>query len=66
MKTIVKLCDPLEKCASELADSKMDKSDPSQEPLQTQRRAQAAQRLALLGSMSPSMEEVPRRKSDLR
>jgi hypothetical protein len=62
MRTTVTVDDALYERALEVADPAMDKADLFREAIKTFIRVQAAKRLAALGSSSPKMEDVPRRR----
>lgn len=63
MRTTVTIEDALYERALEVAEPGMDKADLFREAIKTFVRVQAAKRLALLGSMMPTMDEIPRRQS---
>ncbi|HQQ70406.1 MAG TPA: type II toxin-antitoxin system VapB family antitoxin [Alicycliphilus sp.] len=62
MRTTVTVDDELYETALELADPSMDKADLFREAIKTFVRVQAAKRLAALGSASPDMPDIPRRR----
>ena len=62
MRATVTVDDALYEKALEVADPAMDKADLFREAIKTFIRVQAAKRLAALGSTSPKMEEIPRRR----
>lgn len=66
MRTTVTIDDALYAKALELADPSMDKADLFREAVETFVRVRAAKRLAALGSATPGMKSVPRRKSPTR
>jgi Arc/MetJ family transcription regulator len=61
MRTMVTLDDALYERALQVAEPGMDKADLFREAVETFVRVQAAKRLAALGSMAPSMQDIPRR-----
>lgn len=64
MRTTVTIDDALYNKALEVADPSMDKADLFREAIQMFVRVQAAKRLAALGSTTPDISEVPRRRSE--
>ena len=62
MRTTVTIDDDLYQKALEVADPAMDKADLFREAIKTFVRVQAARRLSALGSVSPAMPDVPRRR----
>lgn len=64
MRTTVTIEDDLYQKALEVADPAMDKADLFREAIKTFVRVQAAKRLSALGSASPSMPDVPRRRGE--
>ncbi|MBS0506167.1 MAG: type II toxin-antitoxin system VapB family antitoxin [Proteobacteria bacterium] len=62
MRTTVTVDDELYETALELADPSMDKADLFREAIKTFVRVQAAKRLAALGSASPDMPDIARRR----
>lgn len=64
MRTTVTIDDALYAQALEMADPGMDKADIFREAVKTFVRVQAAKRLASLGSTSPDMQTVPRRREE--
>ena len=66
MRTTVTIDDALYERALEVADPAMDKADLFREAIKTFVRVQAAKRLASLGGMEPTMQEIPRRVDDAR
>jgi Arc/MetJ family transcription regulator len=62
MRATVTVDDALYEKALEVADPAMDKADLFREAIKTFIRVQAAKRLAALGSTSPEMEKIPRRR----
>ncbi|AWK42128.1 DUF2191 domain-containing protein [Photorhabdus laumondii subsp. laumondii] len=64
MRTTVTIDDALYAQALEMADPGMDKADIFREAVKTFVRVQAAKRLASLGSTSPDMQIVPRRREE--
>ncbi len=64
MRTTVTIDDELYNKALEVADPSMDKADLFREAVKTFVRVRAAQRLAALGGMMPTMSEVSRRRAE--
>ena len=64
MRTTVTIDDDLYNKALEMADPAMDKADLFREAIKTFVRVQAAKRLAALGSATPDMPGVPRRRAE--
>jgi len=62
MRTTVIIDDDLYNKALEMADPAMDKADLFREAVKTFVRVQVAKRLAALGSATPEMPDVPRRR----
>lgn len=60
MRTTVTIDDELYEKALQVADAGMDKADLFREAIKTFVRVQAAKRLAALGASMPTMEDVPR------
>ncbi|MDH2435922.1 type II toxin-antitoxin system VapB family antitoxin [Pokkaliibacter sp. MBI-7] len=66
MRTTVSVDDELYQQAIELSDPAMEKVDIFREALKTYVQVKAAQRLAALGGNQPDMEEVPRRRDEVK
>jgi hypothetical protein len=66
MRTTVTIDDALYERALEVADPAMDKADLFREAVKVFVRVQAAKRLAALGTATPDMQEIPRRREKAR
>jgi Arc/MetJ family transcription regulator len=66
MRTTVTIDDALYAQALEIADPDMDKADLFREAVKTFVRVRASKRLAALGSRSPRMPSIPRKRTEPR
>ncbi|MDR2015039.1 MAG: type II toxin-antitoxin system VapB family antitoxin [Azoarcus sp.] len=66
MRTTITVDDALYERALEVADPAMDKADIFREAIKTFVRVQAAKRLASLGASKPEMQEISRRRENIK